>query len=142
MFHICILSDNQGRISLRFDWLRELRSISLDVGFLNKYRGVICKMELHPDVAEFLHALRDLEHFLADHGEMSWANSIRQAANSVGNSDAYGLLKFSSLFGGMGSLNDLVLHKDGRMLTEENDRLSSLRDRAGRLATRLKNECG
>ncbi|WP_429930523.1 DUF6966 domain-containing protein [Agrobacterium vitis] len=98
-------------------------------------------MELHPDVAEFLHALRDLEHFLADHGEMSWANSIRHAANSVENSDAYGLLKFSSLFGGMGSLNDLVLQKDGRMLTEENDRLSSLRDRAGRLAARLKNEC-
>lgn len=30
--------------------------------------------------------------------------------------------------GGMGSLNDLVLHKDGKPLIEENNRLDALKD--------------
>jgi hypothetical protein len=44
------------------------------------------------------------------------------------------------MFGGMGSLNDLVLHRDGQWLTTENDQLVALRSKAWELADRLRHE--
>jgi hypothetical protein len=38
------------------------------------------------------------------------------------------LLIMKSMLGGMGSLSDLILYKDGKMLIEENDQLDDLLD--------------
>jgi len=97
-------------------------------------------MELHPDVQALLDAMRKLERFLVQHGEDFWSAQLRQAADWIAKSDAYGLERFRKLFGGMGSLNDLVLHRDGQLLTTENDRLAALRSQAWNLADQLRRE--
>lgn len=82
--------------------------------------------------------MRELEQFLEQHGEDSWSARVGRAADSVSRSDSYGLERFLSFFGGMGSLDDLVLHRDGTWLTTENDRFDALRSKAWALAKRLK----
>lgn len=65
---------------------------------------------------------------------------IRNCRVSVEKSDAWGLNGFLALFGGMGSINDLVLQRDGRMLVDENDELHELLGRAAPLGKKLQRE--
>ena len=69
-----------------------------------------------------------------------WADTIAICLASVENSDAYGLDRFLGLFGGAGSLNDLVLHSRGAPLREENNRLHDLLQQAHDLGWRLARE--
>lgn len=94
-------------------------------------------MRLHPDVEALLAAMRSLELHLAGHNAF-WADHVRRAADEVAQSDAHGVARFLGLFGGMGSLNDLVLHQNGNPLHAENDRLEALRTRAWDLAHALR----
>ncbi|HWA61161.1 MAG TPA: hypothetical protein VG939_07290 [Caulobacteraceae bacterium] len=96
-------------------------------------------MKLHPDVEALLAAMRALEQRLAGHADF-WADHVRRAADEVAKSDAHGVQRFLGLFGGMGSLNDLVLHHDGKPLHAENDQLDALRARAWELADALRHE--
>lgn len=98
-------------------------------------------MKLHPEVEALLVAMRELEEFLSRHDKF-WADHVRRAADEVAKSDAHGLKRFLGLFGGMGSLNDLVLHRDGKPLQAENDELDALRARAWGLANSLRHEIG
>lgn len=93
-----------------------------------------------PDVQALLNAMRELESLLEQNGEDFWSIKVKRAADTVAHSDAYGLTQFLGLFGGMGSLNDLVLHKGGQPLEVENERLDTLRSHAWGLADRLKRE--
>ncbi len=95
-----------------------------------------------PDVQALLEAMRKLESLLERNGEDFWSGRVRQAADTVARSDAYGLTQFLDLFGGMGSLDDLVLHKSGQPLEAENKRLDTSRSNAWNLADRLKREIG
>lgn len=97
-------------------------------------------MNLDPDVLALLEALRELEQFLRRQDEEFWSARVARAADCVARSDAYGLEQFLSLFGGMGSLSDLVLHRDGKFLTMENNQLDALRSKAWTLADRLRRE--
>lgn len=97
-------------------------------------------MRLHSEVEELLNEMRDLERFLAQHGETFWSKNINQAAEEVEKSDAHGLERFLRMFGGMGSLNDVVLHRDGQPLRVENDQLDLMRSRAWTMADRLRHE--
>jgi hypothetical protein len=65
---------------------------------------------------------------------------VKQATDEVAQSDAHGLTRFLSYFGGMGSLSDLVLVRDGQPLAVENDQLDRLRSNAWRLAFALRHE--
>jgi hypothetical protein len=94
---------------------------------------------LHPEVQALLDAMRALEAFLSDQNEF-WSENVRRAADEVANSDAHGLRRFLGHFGGMGSLNDLVLHRDGGALGWENIQLASLVRKAWRLAEELRPE--
>ena len=96
-------------------------------------------MILHPDVQALLDAMRALETHLQDKSDF-WSANIQRAADEVARSDAHGLQRFLGCFGGMGSLNDLVLHKNGVPLDRENDQLERLRERAWTLAERLRHE--
>lgn len=96
-------------------------------------------MKLHPDVQALLAAMTDLEEFLGRHDKF-WADHVRRAADEVAKSDAHGLKRFLGLFGGMGSLNDLVLCHKGKPLQGENDELDALRAKAWGLASRLRHE--
>ncbi|WP_378949859.1 DUF6966 domain-containing protein [Mesorhizobium sp. ANAO-SY3R2] len=93
-----------------------------------------------PEVQALLNAMRELESLLERNGEDIWSISVKRAADTVARTDAHGLTQLLGLFGGMGSLDDLVLHKDGLPLVSENERLNTLRSNAWGLATRLKRE--
>lgn len=95
---------------------------------------------LHPDVAELLEALRGLETLLFEQGIDTWAARLKQAADNIEKSDAYGLQQFLGMFGGMGSLNDLILSQDGKLPIEKNEQLNSLRSKAWSLANNLRRE--
>lgn len=97
-------------------------------------------MELHPEVAELARRLFRLEEHLAANGAARWATMISRCRLSVERSDAWGLHGFLAMFGGMGSLNDLVLQREGGMLQAENDQLQVLLGAAWNLAEKLKRE--
>jgi hypothetical protein len=97
-------------------------------------------MTLHPDVEQLAIRLGRLEDHLAKNGASNWATSISRCRAAVENSDARGLGSFMGMFGGMGSLNDLVLHRNGTPMVEENDQLQRLKNDAWSLAHRLHNE--
>ena len=63
---------------------------------------------------ELAAAIECLAHFLREHNESSWADELDQDANWIRQDDRYGLDRFLALFGGMGSLNDLVFHPMNR----------------------------
>jgi hypothetical protein len=76
-------------------------------------------MELHPDVVHFCNLLKELENLLEDHRAGFWVEEIRKCRRVVENSDAWGVHRFLGLFGGMGSLNDLILNKEQEVLLRE-----------------------
>lgn len=55
-------------------------------------------------------SLQHASEFLLKHGVPSWAAWLAKDARLVRNGDYYGVEHLLSAFGGMGSLNDLVLH--------------------------------
>lgn len=88
---------------------------------------------LHPEVARFVALLRGLEAHLAAHGAAHWAASIGRSRAVVEASDAAGLRSFLAMFGGSGSLNDL-------MLEGGNAELERMLSTAWKLATKLQRE--
>jgi hypothetical protein len=76
-------------------------------------------MTLRPDVQACANLLHEIEAILTEHKQTFWASKIASCLVSIQKSDAYGLHQFLSFFGGMGSLNDVVLSR-------ENDRLRTL----------------
>ena len=73
-------------------------------------------MTLHPEVQRFADLLREIESMLNVHGQAHWAAKAAACLTSVEKSDAYGVHRFLSFFGGMGSLNDVVLSRDDSKL--------------------------
>lgn len=64
---------------------------------------------------------------------IDWANALEKSREEIindPNATARGIL---SMYGGMGSLNDLVLHKNGQPLMAENDEFDDLRSKLHRL---------
>ena len=56
-----------------------------------------------------------------------WALSLENIKVAFEMDPKSSSLKLLSLYGGMGSLNDVVLYKDGQPLVVENDELDTLR---------------
>lgn len=94
-------------------------------------------MKLHPDVQALSDALHQLEDFLRVHDQTHWADAIAGCVRAVDQSDARGLRSFLALFGGMGSLDDLVLSPEKVVLVSENDRLKNLTAKAWGIASAL-----
>jgi hypothetical protein len=95
---------------------------------------------LHPDVKALAEAMRLLEMHLRQHDAPFWADHIAQCLGWIENSDAYGLSRFLALFGGMGSLNDLVLQRGDDFLSAENDQLQEMLGRTYEMADQLRRE--
>ena len=58
-----------------------------------------------------------------------WAAAMKRAQGEVHQDLSRGAGLLRGMFGGMGSLSDVVLHRDGIPLAEENDRLDAIRAR-------------
>jgi hypothetical protein len=94
-------------------------------------------MPLHGDVQAFANVLHEIEVVLRQHNEKHWAAQITRCLTNVERSDANGVSVFLSFFGGMGSLNDVLLVRDGKALTRETDRLRALVSQASEAGRRL-----
>ena len=99
-------------------------------------------MTLQPDVQAFANLLREIEALLREHNQTHWAAQIARCVASIERSDAHGLQRFLSFFGGMGSLNDVLLCRDEEPLAAENDRLRALVGRAYEGGRRLARDRG
>jgi hypothetical protein len=75
--------------------------------------------------------VRELAVFLREHGEQWWADALDQNADLIASGADTGVARFLKRFGGMGSLNDLVLEPGG-----VGDRFVALRERAWQEAAR------
>ena len=69
-----------------------------------------------------------------------WAGELDRCREIIENSDFYGVRRLFGLFGGMGSLNDILIQHKGVILTEENERFAALREKAWSIAERLRRE--
>lgn len=62
-------------------------------------------------------------------GVAGWATALEKVANEVLINPSAASAKILSMYGGMGSLNDIILYKDGQPLTLENAELNELREK-------------
>ncbi len=90
--------------------------------------------KLHPDVARFAAALNELEDHLRRYGECHWARTVALIRQKAERSDGRCVEEAIMLFGGMGSLNDLILGE----AIEANDTLDRLSSKVWTLAQDLK----
>ncbi|MBI1374355.1 MAG: hypothetical protein GC159_16685 [Phycisphaera sp.] len=81
-------------------------------------------MNREADVIELLTQLASL---LEEHGETAWAARVEHCIHEYTFSTSAGRSAVSRMYGGMGSLSDLVLHKNGAPLNDENDHFDALR---------------
>lgn len=87
-------------------------------------------MTLHPDVARLAETLDAMTTLLKAHGDDAWADQIGRCRASIALSDYYGVERLLRLYGGMGSLSDVILQSDGLVPAEDNERFEALRTSA------------
>lgn len=87
-------------------------------------------MTLHPDVARLAGTLEAMTTLLKLHGDDGWAEQIERCRSSIAQSDYYGVDRLLRLYGGMGSLNDVILQSGGLAPAEDNERFDALRSDA------------
>ena len=62
-------------------------------------------------------------------GLNDWARALEGFRGEMQQDPGATTARILSMYGGMGSLNDLILYKDGKVLVQENDELDALRSR-------------
>src|SRR5579884_3403372 len=98
------------------------------------------------EIEELANLLQMLSNFLVEVGEESWAKWFAQDSQRVHLLDFYGVEHALLAFGGMGSINDLVIHPMNRHQVHEaeveaaNEKLRNLLSQVFALAHKLKHE--
>jgi hypothetical protein len=87
----------------------------------------VSEMVLHPDIARLAETLEAMTILLKLHGDNGWAERIERCRSSIAQSDYHGVDRLLCLYGGMGSLNDVILQSGGVALAEDNERFDALR---------------
>lgn len=101
---------------------------------------------MHPDIQELLVLLEAAQSLLARYGEKHWSNWLEKNARLIKNLDLYGVEQILTAYGGMGSINDLVIHPiNGHQIKESeinsaNEDFESLRTKIYSLAKKLATE--
>ena len=94
-------------------------------------------MCLDPQIADLAATLAEMSVLLRACGDEFWAAHLDRCRVRLERSDFRGVVILRELFGGMSSLNDVVLQRDGRMPVADNDRFDLLRGKAGDLCGRF-----
>jgi len=81
------------------------------------------------DIQNIQIVLARMAELLRSGGLSDWARALENFRSEVQQDPSATTAKILSMYGGMGSLNDLVLYKDGKVLAQENDELDALRSR-------------
>jgi hypothetical protein len=98
---------------------------------------------VHPDIAELANRIDAAATLLYSFGEQHWGSWLAKDAATIRNLDLRGVEHFLGAFGGMGSINDLVICQlNGHKIAEEqedaaNNKLRSLLSEAATLARKL-----
>ncbi|WP_422824348.1 DUF6966 domain-containing protein [Xenorhabdus bharatensis] len=82
--------------------------------------------------------LSEMSTLLDQNMETSWARYIDELLYRINIESDNTIIDIKALFGGMGSLNDLVLSKDGKPLAHENNKLDELRKELYKLCSPYK----
>ena len=69
----------------------------------------------------------DIANVLSSNDEDSWAKTFEKLSSELDFDCESSIFSLRKLYGGMGSFNDIVLHKNGIPLIRENDELEDLR---------------
>ncbi|WP_159281883.1 DUF6966 domain-containing protein [Rahnella variigena] len=69
----------------------------------------------------------DIANVLSSNDEESWAKTFEKLGSELDSDCESSIFSLRKLYGGMGSFNDIILHKDGIPLIRENDELDELR---------------
>ncbi len=81
------------------------------------------------DITETTRVLSQLASLLNEGEAADWAGLINTLKLKLPESPAETVARLRALFGGAGSLNDVILYRDGMPLQHENDQLDMLRSR-------------
>jgi hypothetical protein len=73
--------------------------------------------------------LKRMAELLRIGGQERWACLLEAINEQLGTDPVQARYEIRRLYGGMGSLNDVVLVGDGKVLKEENDELDQLRSK-------------
>ncbi len=79
------------------------------------------------DIQSIQATLLRIEELLRIGGSHEWASGLEALRGEIANEPGSGPGKVLSLYGGMGSFNDIVLYRDGVLLVSENEALDKLR---------------
>jgi len=60
-------------------------------------------------------------------GRTDWANALEKYHGEIANDPSVIAAKIRAMYGGMGSLNDIVLYHKGQLLIAENNEFDALR---------------
>ena len=80
--------------------------------------------------------LTEIEQMMQEFDEISWAKAFARLATEYEEDSEIASRKIIALYGGMGSFNDIVFFRGGKVVAEENERLDSLRKRLYELCRR------
>jgi hypothetical protein len=69
----------------------------------------------------------EIASILSSNDEASWAKAFEKLGNELDIDYESSIYSLKGFYGGMGSFNDIVLHKNGMPLIRENDALDELR---------------
>jgi hypothetical protein len=98
---------------------------------------------MHPEIEELARITQEVADLLMSVGERHWGQWLENDAELIRSSDFRGVEHVLSAFGGMGSINDLVIHQiNGHTVTEAqipaiNNRLESLLSSVAEKAKKL-----
>ncbi|MFC0349455.1 DUF6966 domain-containing protein [Undibacterium danionis] len=101
---------------------------------------------MHSEVEKLANLIQEASTLLLTHGEKLWGDWLRIDAQRVRSLDFYGVEHMLSAFGGMGSINDLVLSSmNGHNIEEKdvanaNEKFQNLLGRIYEIAKRLAKE--
>lgn len=86
-------------------------------------------------IAETQAVLEEIIALLRENGAEDWTRSFEGAHALLDQDPAAARSDIKSLFGGMGSFNDLVLHRNKQPLIEENRKLAAEKDKLYKLCS-------
>lgn len=79
------------------------------------------------NLAEITTLMTRLSQLLSLGGREDWAASVDAFRAQLPRDTAYTLSRIVALYGGMGSINDIALYRNGQPLIAENNELAALR---------------
>lgn len=77
--------------------------------------------------------IQEIIYLLSVHNERAWADQFAYLKEKLNADYQETLALLASMFGGAGTFNDIILHKDGWPLKEENQALVALKSKLYKL---------